>query len=47
MNSEMSYYRDLLAERETKYERLRKELEENKIMVSHLQQTIQDRDSQL
>jgi len=43
MNSEVSYYRDLLSERETKYERIRKELEESKCMVSHLQQTVQDR----
>lgn len=40
MSSEVSYYRDLLAERESKYEKIRKELEENKCMVSHLQQTI-------
>ena len=45
MNSELSYYRDLLSEREGKYEKLRREFEEIRIVNNQLEQAVQDKDN--
>lgn len=47
LNSQLNYCRELLTERQSKYEKLKKELEEGKIKINMLTQAVAEKDNQL
>lgn len=47
LNSELSYYRELLSERQDKYEKIRKEFEEGRVQINVLNQALQEKEAEL
>lgn len=47
INSELNYYKEQLGDREAKYEKLRKEFEENKFEIAQLEQRLEEKEGEL